>query len=71
MVDPMLLEEVQCFHRRIPPDFWCASKSEHEGPGLSENNLTSTQDKAKWRAQASTRVYDQVMWFRHASTGND
>ena len=32
----------------------------------------STYGKAKWRAyQAVTRVHDQVMWFRHAGTGND
>jgi len=38
----MLLEEVQVFHRRIPPRFRCASEHGHEGPGLSENNLAST-----------------------------
>ena len=25
----------------------------------------STYDKASWRAQAVTRVHDQLMWFRH------
>ena len=43
----------------------------HEGPGLSESNPVSTYDKASWRAQAVTRVHDQVMWFRHTGAGND
>ena len=43
----------------------------HEDSGLSESNPASTYDKASWHAQAVTRVHDQVMWFRHAGTGND
>ena len=43
----------------------------HEGPGLLESNQASTEDKANWRAQAVTRVHDQVMWFKHTCTGND
>ena len=45
--------------------------SGHEDPGLTESNPASTYTKASWRAQAVTCVHDQVMWFRHASTGND
>ena len=45
--------------------------SGHEDPRLSESNPTSTYDKASWRAQAVTRVHDQVTWFRHTGTGND
>ena len=46
--------------------------SGHEDPGLSESNPASTYDKAKWRAyQAVTYVHDQVIWFKHAGTGND
>ena len=47
------------------------SGSGHEDPGLSASNPTSTYDKASWRAQAVTRVHNQVMWFRHAGTDND
>jgi len=47
------------------------SRSGHEDPGLSESNPASTYDKASWRTQAVTHVHDQVMWSRHAGTGND
>jgi len=39
--------------------------SGHEDSALSECNPASTYDKASWRAQAVTRVHDQVMWFKH------
>jgi len=35
--------------------------SRYEDSGLSESNPASTYDKASWRAQAVTRVHDQVM----------